>query len=539
MANTGSKSSLKRWMSIALSIVMVIGLMACGGGSGKGKEDYKKAFVGKWEAREMIGSDEDDTVDEDMMQMLKEMGMTISLSLLEDGTGSLEMMGETCPVIWGATGEGEGKGSLEDEGKKENFVLKMKDGRLSLIQDETGMIFEAASGAGTAETEGKDTKGKETKEKESKGKKPLTAGKDSAEKGIQEYWNGDYYGYWEVRSGEGYWAGFEDVRYDCMGRIKLGADGKASMVIWDQDLPLNDPVSETVLTITAQGGISENGAAVSESGYFMDGQIGHADWIIDPATVEQNKAEGYKHFIEILGDYNSDGEELSYAVYMKPWGERWDDVAAKKKELPAGYYDWYLPMIEAGKSMPDTFEGAEAGISGGSEGGALAQMEPMEGAPIGELGYFDFAATFVDCDINDEGKLFLPYPDNILKREDGSRIVSLDSDIYMVYIDIQPFPTKESLQMAYDMILDISKGMDTEVEEKKEKIGTFEVQEIIESNMPLGGAKVDYYISFGKKIGGYEGLELSVECGSGENDPNDLAQCTHQVIRDMIAKIHD
>ena len=40
--------------------------------------------------------------------------------------------------------------------------------------------------------------------------------------------------------------------------------------------------------------------------------------------------------------------------FMRPWGHRWGD--AGEDVLPYFYTDWYLPLIEAGKSMPDSFD---------------------------------------------------------------------------------------------------------------------------------------------------------------------------------------
>ena len=40
---------------------------------------------------------------------------------------------------------------------------------------------------------------------------------------------------------------------------------------------------------------------------------------------------------------------------MRPWGERWDDVAlSDPDDVPYYYEDWYLPMIDAGSTVPDS-----------------------------------------------------------------------------------------------------------------------------------------------------------------------------------------
>ena len=50
--------------------------------------------------------------------------------------------------------------------------------------------------------------------------------------------------------------------------------------------------------------------------------------------------------------YDNDEDEHLYDIYLRPWGTYWDDVT--EEDLPYYYYDWYLPLIESGESMPDS-----------------------------------------------------------------------------------------------------------------------------------------------------------------------------------------
>ena len=50
-----------------------------------------------------------------------------------------------------------------------------------------------------------------------------------------------------------------------------------------------------------------------------------------------------------------------YSIYLRPWGESWEDVRADDEELLPYYYDdWYLPLIETGASMPEVIGGSLA-----------------------------------------------------------------------------------------------------------------------------------------------------------------------------------
>ena len=50
-------------------------------------------------------------------------------------------------------------------------------------------------------------------------------------------------------------------------------------------------------------------------------------------------------------------------IYLRPWGASWDDLSEDVQ--PLYYFDWYLPLIEAGAAMPDAIgEGAPAASAG-------------------------------------------------------------------------------------------------------------------------------------------------------------------------------
>ena len=71
----------------------------------------------------------------------------------------------------------------------------------------------------------------------------------------------------------------------------------------------------------------------------------HADWIVDPGLLD------YDNMIWISGDYEDGDDEFHYDIYLRPWGLYWDDV--EEEAHPYYYADWYLPLIDAGKPMPD------------------------------------------------------------------------------------------------------------------------------------------------------------------------------------------
>ena len=118
-----------------------------------------------------------------------------------------------------------------------------------------------------------------------------------------------------------------------------------------------------------EAGTSELGTVMSEGGWFTDIPLEHADWIVDPGLLD------YEDMIHISGFYENGDDEFTYDIYLRPWGTYWDDVA--EEDLPYYYYDWYLPMIEAGEAMPDAI--GEGAPSGGGSGGTGAQTGDIPG----------------------------------------------------------------------------------------------------------------------------------------------------------------
>lgn len=164
---------------------------------------------------------------------------------------------------------------------------------------------------------------------------------------LLDWWNGEWYGWWMMTGCTGSYESMEGQWWDICGIIDIGADYTGTVTLWDEDYKKDNPmVSATVSLSTA--GTGENGTMTSEGGWFTDVALEHADWIVDPGLVERD------NMIYIDGWYENGDDGYYYEIYLRPWGLRWDD--AGEDYLPYLYDDWYLPLIDAGKSMPDSIE---------------------------------------------------------------------------------------------------------------------------------------------------------------------------------------
>ena len=168
---------------------------------------------------------------------------------------------------------------------------------------------------------------------------------------LLDWWNGDWYGWWIITGADGGYESSSNNWWDCCAQISIGADYTGSVIVWDEDLPKDDALSEASVTLNSAG-TGEHGTLTSESGYFLRSEVAHADWIVDPGIMD------YDELICIDGWYEDENGSFHYAMYLRPWGTLWDDIAADDPtSLPYAYESWYLPLIDAGKSMPDTLGG--------------------------------------------------------------------------------------------------------------------------------------------------------------------------------------
>ena len=164
--------------------------------------------------------------------------------------------------------------------------------------------------------------------------------------------------------------------WDACAVIDIGSDYTGTVTIWDEDYSRADPMLQASVTLNSAG-VGEHGTVMSESGYFTNLPLEHADWIIDPAI--NSRFPDVENMICIEGWYEDGDDEFYYEVYLRPWGQLWDDFAADyPDDIPYYYDDWYLPLVESGRSMPDVV-GGEAVSSNSADAPAAPTAANVSG----------------------------------------------------------------------------------------------------------------------------------------------------------------
>ncbi len=286
-----------------LDLEMDVAFEKEGGYAGKGRPD-KKIEAGYYVLEEGTEDGEVFTGDE-----MREMGMDYYVVLNEDGTAQCQ----TDEMNYGTWEKGALTLNHPDLGNKTlDYII---DGdKLTIDWDGLVLMY---------------LRSNETPPSES-----LT---DNGMNDFRQWWDGEWYGYWETHSETDLYKDFEDGRWECFGLIELNEDDTAEIYLWDPE----EDFAHANITITEVSGQGSMGAAKSNSGNLWFGsEIENADWIIDPSIY------GHDDYMVIDGRYVDEfGGGFNYEVYLKPWGEPWDDFTEDEK--PPFYDTWYLSAYKA------------------------------------------------------------------------------------------------------------------------------------------------------------------------------------------------
>ena len=393
---------MKKIVSLALALVLVLSLTACGGKDGAKSADPN---LGKYIGTEFSSDGSSWYSLADILE-----GESY-IELKDGGKGVFCLGGDATDVKWTLEN---GTLKMTRDSLESNGTLK--DGMITLTDlwgnDTVTITFQKESGSEAAATGD----------------------------ALLDWWNGDWYGWWKMSGCSG---GYEDMEgdwWDICGSIDIGADKTGTVKLWDEDYSKDDPMAEATVTLSAAG-TGEHGTLTSESGYFTDVDLEHADWIIDPGL------EDYEDLIRIDGWYESGDDEFYYEIYLRPWGTVWDDMDEDSR--PNLYSSWYLPLIEAGKSMPDAV-GADAPADSGNAGTAAGKSAPGGTGIVTEeqvqKGYvwmnevnnniFDATYEEIADYFGVEGKFVKEeYSDHMKRNQRYYKWISKDDENHFIYVN--------------------------------------------------------------------------------------------------------
>ncbi len=241
----------------------------------------------------------------------------------------------------------------------------------------------------------------------------------SSEDPLLDWWNGNWYGYWIVADCTGIYEDIEGAYWDICGQIDL-KDAGGTVTLWEENMHRGEPMAIVNVSLSANG-TGEHGTLYSESGWFWGSTIDHADWIVDPGLIDLEES------ILIEGQYEGEEGGYKYACLMRPWGQIWDDVT--EENLPDHYSDWYLPLLGAGKTMPDEFV-VDAASSTGTESSAAAIFDTAYLGYVGGLFDEGFDEGFPKWLKENNEALLNKYP--YIAKIDKEHIIGSAGHLYLI-----------------------------------------------------------------------------------------------------------
>lgn len=155
-------------------------------------------------------------------------------------------------------------------------------------------------------------------------------------------WNNDWYGWWMIEEATGEYAEYAEMWWDlCATSEDYGEGG--CIVFWDEDdNSYDDPIGEMSFT---------HGETTFSSDY---GWFWCDEWEGEKELTCDLSESPVSDMLILSSTYTDEDGSITYTLYLRPWGVKWDDLDSNARPY---YYDtWYLPLIEAGKPLPKTFE---------------------------------------------------------------------------------------------------------------------------------------------------------------------------------------
>ena len=231
------------------------------------------------------------------------------ISLEDGGVGTLTLAGHSYEIQWGFRGQ---KFIMKLDGEKSEGLIE--DGILKLNYLDMGMelLFHWNP--------------------------DYTPGSTPELTKQEAFWQGDWYGWWMVDEATGSFADTAGNWWDLCASVTMVGNNRGQILLWDQDGSKEEPLGEVAFYL------DEQGAAVSQEGYFGAAVIGQGDWYIDPNGYDR------ENLLVISCGAENDTGTFYYTAYLRPWGQDWSDL----QEKPYHYEEWYLPLIRDNRPMPNT-----------------------------------------------------------------------------------------------------------------------------------------------------------------------------------------
>jgi len=350
------------------------------------------AEVGYWT---LLRTEGDEAMDEDDVKSLKELGIEVFIELKKDGSGVF-VIDDPTAITWT-----DGKISADGE----SFAYSIEGGQL--VCELYGTKYFYVRGKGEA---------------------PVLEIPEEPEESAYSWWEGDWYGWWIIDTAYGSYESMEGYFWDAYANIELGEDDTGRMLLWDMDYSKSAPMADVEVFFSY--GAGENGAMWAEDGFFMDADIGHAEWVADPAAMGF-EIDDMIYIDFVYEDPNNSDNRFNGYIFLRPWGMLWDDLEDWYEDgwpyddmMPFKYEEWYKPLVIAGAELPDSYDEGVALVEGELYGsGEVLAYGIWEDCCIEVVG----AESFIDSDGKDAVRVYYDFTNTSSEDICAMNVLSIEA----------------------------------------------------------------------------------------------------------------
>ncbi|MBQ3076319.1 MAG: hypothetical protein IJC43_00535 [Clostridia bacterium] len=314
---------LHKHLSLLLTVLLLLTLTACGG------DDKETGLSGKYLI--ISGETAEQQLDYELLTLI-ELDKTY-LKLNKDGTGEIFFQGEGDPEP--ITYDHAAKTMKFADGSDGNLTYTVKGDVITVtfgeLYDDMVLTF-ALEGSSSY----KDAVGS------------AGSGATATPTGDYSDWEGQWYGWWTIFDGDGYYYDYINYSWDCCVVIEP-MDGNHLISIWDEDMNSYEDncLAEVLVEIDLK---KDEAVSVYDSrNQFWGVPVDSGDWVIDP---DYAGVDDMLIIEDAFTDQN--GDYCEYGVVLTRWGVEWNEIDST---YPPDYYEsYFLPLMKQGKDLPAVFE---------------------------------------------------------------------------------------------------------------------------------------------------------------------------------------
>lgn len=158
---------------------------------------------------------------------------------------------------------------------------------------------------------------------------------------------GSWYGWWSITDADGAYTSLNNTWYDACAVFTAGTgrhENDVSVLLWDEIGSRTEPMADMILKVPqADKAVVKKGRLLSSS--FKPKGL---SFVVDNDPLD--------NCLHMTASYKDKDGSFEITILLRPWGTQWGDAEDTCPELiPWGYYDRYIPLLNAGTVSPPEY----------------------------------------------------------------------------------------------------------------------------------------------------------------------------------------